>query len=48
MLILKIKDPKIEKMLGEILMRTSFSDPVEYFAYRVSRDGEAIRRGSVI
>lgn len=46
MLILKIKDPKIEKMLGEILMRTSFSDPVEYFVYRVSTDREIVKRGA--
>ena len=44
MLILKIKDPRIKKMLGEILMRTSFSDPLEYFAYRVSKDREVIGR----
>ena len=44
MLILKIKDPKIEKMLGEILMRTSFSDPLQYLEARLRKDVADIRR----
>lgn len=44
MLILKIKDPKIEKMLGEILMRTSFGDPLQHLEARLRKDVADIRR----
>ena len=46
MLILKIKDPKIEKMLGEILMRTKYSSPEEYLNARIRDDQCRLVRGT--
>ena len=44
MLILKIKDPKIEKMLNEILMRTNLSSLQDYVVACIKRDHGVLKR----
>jgi hypothetical protein len=39
-----IKNPKIEKIIDDILKRSKYSDPVEYIESRVKRDYELIAK----
>ena len=45
MLILKIKDPKIEKMLREVLMRSACDSPEKYISYAIQEGYRKLRLG---
>lgn len=45
---IRIDNPKILKMITEILSRTSFSNPQEYLEFRIKQDHEQTRKGKKV
>jgi hypothetical protein len=39
-----LKNPRIEALIGEILKKTSYSDPLQYLEERIKRDHAQVIR----
>ena len=43
MIVLKINDRQVERLLKEVLKKTDFSDPVDYISARIEADHQHLR-----
>ena len=44
MIVLKINDRQVERLLKEVLKKTDFSDAVDYISVRIEADHQHLRR----